>query len=369
MRLPPFELVDWFAAAEGRFDISLSHSDCEPLNVSDLLDERQLVAFTDTRLGYGQFAGLDELRSLVADQYETLDQNDVLICNGASEAIYTFMRTNLDAGDEIVAASPMFHTLHAIARSMDCTVRDWRWSEATCAFDVSALESLCGANTKLIVFNFPHNPSGQTITESDLLRIVEIARRHDAMILSDEQFRQLELPSLPTLPAACDLYDRAISVTGVSKTHGLGGLRLGWLATRHSETIAAAQEYRYYTTEMANIPSQLLACRALERGEDILSRNRLRIARHVEQLQSFVEQHHKLLRLHVPLAGTMAVLEQKTAMTGSQLCERLLNEARVFLLPGEAMGLSDRFLRVGFGRDDFAEGLERLGSFLSHESL
>ena len=194
MRFPPFELVDWFAAAEGRFDISLSHSDCEPLNVSDLMDERQLAEFTNTRLGYGQFAGLDELRSLVAEQYETLEQNDVLICNGASEAIYTFMRTNLSAGDEIVAASPVFHTLHAIARSMDCTVRDWRWDEATCAFDVSALESLCSAQTKLIVFNFPHNPSGQTITESDLRRIVEIARWHDANILSDEQFRQLELP-------------------------------------------------------------------------------------------------------------------------------------------------------------------------------
>ena len=66
MPLPRFPLVDWFAAAEGRFDISLSHSDCEPLSVADLTDEEELKKFADFRLGYGPFAGLEELRTLVA---------------------------------------------------------------------------------------------------------------------------------------------------------------------------------------------------------------------------------------------------------------------------------------------------------------
>ncbi len=93
MRLPPFQLVNWFSSAEGRFDLSLSHSDCEPLSVSDLLDEEELAAFADFSLGYGTFAGLDELRTLVARQYKTIEPDDVLAFSGASEAIYTFMRT------------------------------------------------------------------------------------------------------------------------------------------------------------------------------------------------------------------------------------------------------------------------------------
>lgn len=90
MRFPPFQLVDWFAAAEGRFDLSLSHSDCEPLSLSDLFNASELASFADFRLGYGTFAGLEQLRSLVARQYTTIEKHDVLIFNGVSEAIYTF---------------------------------------------------------------------------------------------------------------------------------------------------------------------------------------------------------------------------------------------------------------------------------------
>ena len=200
MRLPPFQLVEWFAAAEGRFDLSLSHSDCEPLFVSDLLNKSEQAEFADFRLGYGTFDGQEELRSLVASQYETIGKKDVLVFSGASEAIYTFMRTTLEPGDEVVVQSPLFNTLHGVARSIGCRLIDWRpTDEMTCSFDVNGLSELCSERTKLIVFNFPHNPSGRMISESELTQVVETARRCDAFIFSDEQFRLLELPPTPTL--------------------------------------------------------------------------------------------------------------------------------------------------------------------------
>jgi aspartate/methionine/tyrosine aminotransferase len=75
------------------------------------------------------------------------------------------------------------------------------------------------------------------INEDELRSIVDTARRCCAMIFSDEQFRLLELPGTRLLPAACDLYEKAVSVTGVSKTFGMGGLRIGWLATRCPEIL------------------------------------------------------------------------------------------------------------------------------------
>lgn len=309
--------------------------------------------------------GLNELRHAVARQYETIQADDALIFSGASEAIYTFMRAMLTPGDEVVVQSPLFNSLHAIARSIGCRVTEWRpTDERACSFDVSALAGLCNERTKLIVLNFPHNPSGQMISEEDLRMIVETAHRIEAFVFSDEQFRLLEMPSTPALPAACDVYEKAVSVAGVSKTHGLGGLRIGWLATRCREVIEAAQQYRFYTTEMTNTPCQYLASRALERGGDILQRNRSRIAANVERLRSFTEQHHDNFVLHSPKAGTMAVVEQRTPLTSVELCERLLNDERVFLVPGGVMGMSDRLLRFGLGRDDLVQGLERFGSFL-----
>jgi aspartate/methionine/tyrosine aminotransferase len=289
----------------------------------------------------------------------------VLIFNGGGEAIYTFMKTMLNPGDEVVVQSPMFHTLHAIARSIGCHVTEWRpTNETTCSFDVSALLALCSQKTKLIVFNFPHNPTGQMISESDLLRIVETARQCTAFIFSDEQFRLLEMPSVAILPAACDLYDKAVSTTGVSKTLGLGGLRIGWLATHCAEVIAAAKEYRFYTTETTNTPCQIFASRALERCDEILQRNRRQLVENVERLRTFTEQHQQLLVLHPPKAGTLTMVEQKTSLTSTELCERLLVEQRVFLVPGKAMGMSDRLLRFGLGWNDFSKGLDRLGNFL-----
>ena len=370
MELPSFPLVNWFAAAEGRFDISLSHTDCEPLSVTDVLDEEEQHKLANYPLGYGTFTGLEELRQVVADQYSTPKCEDVLVFGGASEAIYTFMRTHPKPGDEVVVQSPIFNSLRGIAKGIGCRIVDWKpRADSSFAYDVSDLAALCSDQTKLIVFNFPHNPSGQMISADDLQKIVDTAKRCDAVIFSDEQFRLLELPATQRLPAACDLYEKAVSVAGVSKTFGLGGLRIGWLVTRCQEVLKRAKEYRYYTTEMTNTPTQVLAAAALRKGNAILGRHRGLIESNVALLSAFCAEHEKQVVLHPPQAGTTALLEQKTALTSSEFCERLLDDQRVFLVPGKSMRMSDRWLRIGLGRSDFAEGLERLGRFLSSPSV
>jgi len=366
MTLPLFELDEWFASTEGSFDVSLSHSGCQPLDVGDLLDADDRKALGDVSLAYGAFEGLAELRQLIASQYESIDPGDVVTFNGPSEAIYTFMRATLEPGDRIVVASPLFNSLHAIARHMGCEVKEWRaQDEMACTFDVEDLAAVCDQSTKLIVINFPHNPTGQMISESELQRIVQIAKGAGAMLFSDEAFRLLELPPSPTLTAACDLYDKAISITGLSKPYGLGGLRLGWMATRCDEILTAVRQYRYYTCEMTNTPSQWLACRALRKSSEILPRNRATISENLNRLATFVKTHADTLTLVHPKAGTMAVVEQKTELTSTEFCKRILDEDRVFLIPGKPLGMSDRLLRFGLGMSDFDSGLERLDRFLN----
>ena len=197
MVLPLFELENWFAAAEGRYDLTLGHSDCEPLAVADLLASGDWEAFRSLKLPYGCIEGDPELRRLVAGQYETVAPDDVAIFNGPSEAVYTFMRAMLKPSDEVVVMTPLFHPLHAIARSIGCTVRPWPPAdEIACTFEVSALEAVCSEATRLIVVNFPHNPTGQMVSESDFRRIAQIASSHHTLLFSDEVFRWLEIPPL-----------------------------------------------------------------------------------------------------------------------------------------------------------------------------
>ncbi|MBC8355234.1 MAG: aminotransferase class I/II-fold pyridoxal phosphate-dependent enzyme [Planctomycetes bacterium] len=366
MKLPRFELDHWFAVAEGRFDLSLSHSACEIQCAADVLDNAELKAFAEIPLGYGPFDGLPELQRAIARQYESIEPANVLTFNGPSEAIYTFMQATLEAGNQVVVQSPLFHTLHAIARQIGCEIKEWQpTDELSCEFDVASLAAVCSSSTKAIIINFPHNPTGQMISERALRQIVDIANSVDAILFSDEVFRLLELPPQATLPAVCDLYDKGVSISGMSKPFGLGGLRIGWMATQREDIRQAAKEYRYYTAEMTNTPCQWLACRALERKDDVLARNLALIAANLKRLESFVESHSDTLRLFRPKAGTMAVVEQRTAMTSTELCERMLDEERVFLVPGKPLGMSDRLLRIGLGRSDLEAGLARFDRFLN----
>ena len=322
--------------------------------------------------GHTLYPGGISIDMLPFDEMQLDGQKDVLHVQAGAlwKAIYSFMQARLEPGDQIVVSSPLFHPLHAIARHRGCKIREWRATdELSCSFDVSDLASICDEKTKLVVLNFPHNPTGQTVSESDFLRIVEIAKSVDAMLFSDEAFRLLELPPNHTLPAACEHYDKAISVTGLSKPFGLGGLRIGWMVTKCDEIRTAVKQYRYNTAEMTNTPCQWLACRALRRADEVLTRNRALISANLDRLDTFVKSHEGTLKLFRPKAGTMAVVEQRTSLASSEFCQRILDEERLFLVPGKALGMSDRLLRFGLGITDFAQGLERLDRFLQRPGV
>ncbi len=202
------------------------------------------------------------------------------------------------------------------------------------------------------------------VSRSELQRIVEIAESVDAILFSDEVFRLLELPPLSMLPAACDLYHKAISVTGVSKPFGLGGLRIGWMATKQEKIHVAVRQYHYNTAEMTNVPCQWLACRALQKADRILTQNREIISAILGRIDAFVDSHADRLTLFRPKAGTMAIVEQKTNITSTEFCQRVLDEERLFLIPGRPLGMSDHLLRFGLGMSDFSQALDQLDRFL-----
>jgi aspartate/methionine/tyrosine aminotransferase len=185
------------------------------------------------------------------------------------------------------------------------------------------------------------------------------------LLFNDEVFRLLELPPLQALPAACDLYENAVSVAGLSKVFGLGGLRIGWLVTKCQTVRQAIRQYRFNTSEATNTPGQWLACQVLEQPHDVLARNRSRIVENLSLLKQFVARHESWLRLHVPKAGTMAIVEQQTGLSSTEFCQRFLDQQRVLLIPGKPLGMPDHLLRFGLGRKSFSEGLDRLSSFLT----
>jgi aspartate/methionine/tyrosine aminotransferase len=183
-------------------------------------------------LGYGEARGTIGLRTALANTYARATPDDILVTTGAIEANFLLFNTLLEAGDHVVAVAPAYQQLQSVPRALGAEVDLWSVvQEDGFAYDLSVLESLVRDNTKLIVINSPHNPTGAMMDADQLAEVVRIAERVGAWVLSDEAYRWLEHPGGETLPAPLhDSYDRAISVGTLSKPFGIPGIRIGWFA-------------------------------------------------------------------------------------------------------------------------------------------
>lgn len=276
MPLTPFQLERYFARYEFQAPHLLCSSDCESLSLHELmnLEPEAQESLEALSLGYTESQGHRELRAEIARHYQQIDAAHVLAHTGAEEAIFTFMSALLEPGDHIVVQTPCYQSLAEIARSIGCEVTAWQTREQEgWALDVEVLQRQIRASTKAVVVNCPHNPTGYVMDRQTQRDIIEIARRHGCLLFSDEVYRGLDYAEHDQLPAACDLYERAVSLGVMSKAYGLAGLRVGWIATQDRDIYARMAVYKDYLSICNSAPSELQASVALRHQRLLLHRN------------------------------------------------------------------------------------------------
>lgn len=170
MKIQPFKLERYFAEHEFSAPYLMCASDCEALSMDELLgiaDEDSLKMWKDLRLGYTESQGSHVLREEISWLYEKIKPEEILILT-PEEGIYIAMTTILKKGDHVVATFPGYQSLYEIADSLGCEVSKWMPKEEKgWAFEIDDLRDLVRDKTKLIVVNFPHNPTGATLTRAD----------------------------------------------------------------------------------------------------------------------------------------------------------------------------------------------------------
>jgi aspartate/methionine/tyrosine aminotransferase len=366
VRIEPFAIERFYERWEFRAELMLSSSDCETIAVADLLAlepdaEERLHGL---RLGYTEVPGSLELRSAVARGYERAEPEDVLTLAAAEEGIFTAYHALLAPGDHAVVEAPCYGSAIEVARSTGADVSLWqRRYEEGWAYDVDALERLLRPDTTLLYLNSPHNPTGTQMPRETLERIVELARERSIVLFSDEVYRGLEHDPADRLPAACDLYERAISLNTVSKSYGLPGLRIGWLASRDAALLERIRELKLYTTICSSAPSELLVALALRHGEKLIERSRRLILANLPLLDAFLERRRDLFDWIRPSAGPIGFPRVKGDFDVQGWCEQTAERADVLLLPG-AVYEEPRHVRLGFGRANLPEAVERLDAYL-----
>ncbi len=368
MKINPFKLERYFAKYEFTAPYLLSCSDCEPLSLRELIalaDNETLALWNDLKLGYTESLGHPVLREEISRLYSSIKPNQVIVLS-PEEGIYITMSSLLQKGDHVVVTFPGYQSLYEIANSHECEISKWipKYDKGW-AFDINEFKNLIRDNTKLIVINFPHNPTGVTITERELKQIIEIARQNNCIVFSDEMYRFLEYEEKTRISSACDLYENAISLFGMSKSFALAGTRIGWIATKNEEILKKIAVYKDYTTICNSAPSEILAIMALRAKDQLLRRNLEIINKNLGVLDDFFNHYKNEFGWKRPMAGTIAFPKLISEMKIDDFCLDLVEKNGVMLLPASVYDFDGNFFRIGFARKNMPEALSHLNSFLS----
>jgi aspartate/methionine/tyrosine aminotransferase len=362
MKLPHFKLERYFARFEFAVEYVLCASDCESMTMDELLalEPGADVRFGEGWLGYTESQGSPALRLQISQLYNTVGPEQVLVHSGAEEAIFLFMHAMLGPGDHVIVHWPCYQSLAAVARGIGCSVTHWEAREELgWALDVDELRRHLRPNTRVIVVNLPHNPTGYLMPRDEFAQVVEIARSHGTTLFSDEVYRESEYTAEERLQAACELDETAVSLGVMSKTYGLAGLRIGWVATRNAEVYARMAALKDYTTICNSAPSEFLAELALRHRDRLIERNKGIILENLVLLDDFFERRSHTFAWQRPKAGPIAFPRLLDGEIEA-FCERLVKLHGVLLLPGTLFDDTANHFRIGFGRKTMPEALARL---------
>jgi aspartate/methionine/tyrosine aminotransferase len=371
VKIETFALERWMTTYELDVEYDIAESGIYPLTVRELLDRESpaerveiLDRLLDLRLGYSEARGTLELRSLLAETYEDCSPENILVTTGAIEANFLSFNVLLEAGDHVIAPYPAYQQLYSVPRALGCDVDLWRIRPETgFRYDVADLERLIRPETRLIVLNSPHNPTGAMLSAADAERVYELAASVGAHILSDEAYRWLEIPGGDALmPPVYNLGPLGLSVGTLSKPFGLPGLRIGWIAAP-AELVARCWSMRDYVSLSPGKLNDALAVLALRHRQDVFRRNAAIISANLEAAEDWVAEHREIVSWKPPRGGLLALLHYNLDIPSLDLANKLAEEYSVMLAPGSAFGY-EHHLRIGIGQEPsvFRAGLEAAGT-------
>lgn len=370
--LPDFKLETYLSKWEFAARYHMTASDMESMTVAELLamaTPEDRAAFDRTRLGYIETYGTPALRAAVAATYQGLAAEDVIAFAGAEEGIFCAMHALLDKDSHAVVVTPNYQSSESLPLSICATTGVALREAENWALDLDEVRAALRPNTRLILVNFPHNPTGKVIDRATFDRLVALCAERGIHLFSDEVYRGLERRAEIRLPQAAEVYDRGISLNVMSKAYGLPGLRVGWIACQDRALLSRMERIKHYLSICNAGPSEHLAIIALKARERILGRNLALIDTNLEAMNAFFGEFAEIFDWRLPDGGCIGFPRYKGKDGVETFCRRLAEEIGVVLLPAGMYQSAltstptDRF-RIGFGRRYVPEGLAAMRAWL-----
>jgi aspartate/methionine/tyrosine aminotransferase len=318
----------------------------------------------DLVICYGDHVGNPNLRrEILKDEATNLTIDDVLVTAGAASALFMVSTSLLDKGDELVVAKPNYATNIETPRAIGAEIKFLPMTfENKYQVDLEALRRLITPKTKLVSLTCPHNPTGTMISENDLKEIIKMVEASNAYLLFDETYRDMSFKF--KLPIAASMSERVISVSSLSKTYGLPGIRIGWLITRNKklqELFLAAKEQIYIC---GSVVDEEIAYRYLARRNDFFPAIKKDMIEKFEIVKSWMGSQ-KVFDWIEPSGGVVCFprIKPEIKVDTKKFYDILLSDFKTYVGPGHWFEESDRSFRLGFGwpsQQELKQGLQGL---------
>lgn len=363
MRFTPFSMERWQSTFEHRVEINLSESGVHPLTVDGLMElAGRDVDVGSTLLGYGQSNGSDELRHLIAEQYDGATDASVLVTVGGAEANFTCFWHLFEGDAKAAIILPTYGQVPGLLESFGSRLSPVHLREEDgWQPDLGALEAALADGASFVLITNPNNPTGASLTRESMDSIAELTERYGAWILADEVYAGAEAGDEPT-PSFWGCHDRVLVTNSLSKAYGLPGLRLGWIMGPDALVNELWGRTDYTTIAPASLSDQL-ACVALEPATRarIGARTRGIVRKNLGVLEEWMSGQDGRFRYRAPDAGAICYTHYDAPINSTEFAEKLRVEKSLLVVPGDHFGM-DHYLRLGFGNpeSELLEGLDRV---------
>ncbi len=374
--LPDFRLETHFAKWEFKARYHMTASDAEAMSLRDLLamaTPEAREAFEGMWLGYTETFGAPDLREAIAATYQRQTASDILCFAGASEGIFAANSVLLDKNSHAIVVTPNYQSHETLPVAICEATGVPLDPEDNWSLDIDRVAAAIRPNTKLITINFPHNPTGAILPLDRYHALIALCRTHGIYLLHDEIFNGLGPTGTQHLPFVADLYERGLSLNVMSKSYGLPGLRVGWIACQDAVVLSKMERMKHYLSICNSGPSERLTMIALANRERILARNCAIVDENLPKWDAFFARFPELFEWQHPDGSCMAFVRYKGSEGVEAFTRSLVEESGVLFLPStiytSELGETpqDR-LRLGFGRLGLDEGIAALEAHLRRNS-
>lgn len=354
---------------------NLSNSCAKSMSLQQLLQFEGAQAlfdeFTAQPLAYASIQGDKRLRDKILAYHQHRNSwlaeftaDNIITFSGAQEALRAIYQSLLNADDEVIVFTPNYPSLASMVDEFGAKLvalplhfeNGWQ-------IDLDKLASAITDKTKLIVINIPHNPTGAILSSQQRRKVLALAKKANCYLLSDDVSQGISL-SNDNLGHEYFSYEKAIAVSVLSKSFGLGGVRIGWAISKNLTLIERLVAIKSQASICTGITDETLARIALRHYRLIEEENKQQVIENIKHFQNFTDKHAMLFRWHPPQAGLLTLVEYLGKQPIEAWARAFTEKTGVLILPSSLFGLAGNYFRLGLGQSNFSDGLNVLENFI-----